>query len=112
VRKAYFEVDERERLDEENRPRDIKVHEGTLPLDLAGDVKGSTGGTRSRSSGSSAPTPAATPPPAAAPAPPPPPAAPTPTGSLNPLRLEAIARAVNAETSIEDGTGSAGTDRE
>lgn len=110
VRKAFFEIDEHERLEEENQPREVKVHEGTSPLDLAGEVKGGAGGGRTRSSGGgSASPPAATPTPAPAP---PPPAPPPPTGSLNPLRLEAIARAINTENSAEDGTGSPGTDGE
>jgi general secretion pathway protein D len=107
VRKAFFEIEERERLEEENAPRELKVHEGTSPLDLAGDVSGSGAG-RARQPGMAAP-PAANP--APMPAPPPPPPPPQPTGGLTPLRLEPLARAVSSDHDV-DGSGSAGNDRE
>jgi general secretion pathway protein D len=105
VRKTFLEVEERERMDEENQPRELKVHEGTTPLDLAGEVKGGAAGHSRPAAG--APMPNAPP---AAPAPAPPPRAPGETGSLNPLRLEAVARAVDVES--KEFTGSPGTDQE
>lgn len=51
VRKAYFEIEERERLEEEGRPEEEKFHEPSSPLELSGDV-GGRGGGAAKSSGS------------------------------------------------------------
>src|SRR5690606_15241493 len=52
IRQSFFEIDERQRWEDESRPREDRIHEPTEALDLAGDVKGA---------GGAAPAPAAKP---------------------------------------------------
>jgi general secretion pathway protein D len=38
VRKAFFEIEERQRLEEEGAPKEEKFHEASEPLELSADV--------------------------------------------------------------------------
>ncbi len=44
VRKAFFEIEERERLEEEGQPAEEKFHEPSEPLELSADVSPGRGG--------------------------------------------------------------------
>jgi general secretion pathway protein D len=44
IRQAYFEVDERKRLEEELRPRELHDHTPSDPIDLPAEVKAPGGG--------------------------------------------------------------------
>ena len=65
IRQAFFEIEERERIEEESRPREERDHRASEPLELAGSVKDSQLGTTTRA----APRPKTAPKTRAAPAP-------------------------------------------
>jgi general secretion pathway protein D len=48
VRKAFFEIEERERLQNEGAPKEEKFHEASEPLQLSGDVGQGRGGAKSK----------------------------------------------------------------
>ncbi len=88
IRQSFFEIEERERLEEESRPREERTHEPTEALDLAADVKGAT----------KAPAPANKP----APKKPKTPTRPPKKGEAEPLRVEPMLRTV--ELGVEEPT--------
>jgi len=103
IRKAFAEIAEQERLEQESKPRESPAREPSDPIELPSDVHGV---------GAAAPLPATPPPatrrgsatpaaPVAPPAPPlspAPPAPPAPQGSNEPaFRINPIARSVNVD---------------
>ena len=97
VRQAFFELEERERLEEETKPREEKFHEAGAAIELAGAVKGQGGG----ATANPAPKPAT---PKAAPKPKPKPKRPTSKKSEAeaPLNVNPIARRLEPEADPSD----------
>jgi general secretion pathway protein D len=107
IRKAFGEIAEQERLEQESKPRENPPREPSDPIELPSDVHG-VGAAAPQSAGAAparrttpalaapaAPAPAAAP---AAPAAPAPPAPPAPQGSNEPaFRINPIARSVNVD---------------
>jgi general secretion pathway protein D len=84
IRKAYADLEEQLRMEEESRPIDKGGHEGSPPIELPGGVKAGAGAPA---------TPAAAP--AARPRPP---RRQRPTGDDSPIRINPIARSVPSES--------------
>jgi general secretion pathway protein D len=88
IRKAYADLEEQLRMEEESRPVDKGGHEPSPPIELPGGVKqGAPGG-----------APGAAPAPAPAPAPRARPRRQRPTGDDSPIRINPIARSVPSES--------------
>jgi general secretion pathway protein D len=58
IRQSYFGLEERRRLDEITRPRDMKTHEPQRPLEMPQGVRASTTGASSNAAGAPAASPA------------------------------------------------------
>jgi general secretion pathway protein D len=106
IRQAYFEMDERQRLEEESRPREQFVHEASAPLELSGDVRAG----QTQSAGAAAPAAPA----GAKPTPAKPARTPRnrrggsgePEGNAAPIRINPVARNVDDLGHSESAVGS------
>jgi general secretion pathway protein D len=103
IRKAFAEIAEQERLEQESKPRENPPREPSDPIELPSDVHGvGAAAPQSPAAAPAAPArrmaPAAAAPAAAPAAPPPPAPPPAPQGSNEPaFRINPIARSVNVD---------------